>query len=265
MLLWLRIEGDPPMRNLSFVFVLTACAGDPTPQIGDDELAGEDNDGEEAKADGVDTFGLLTAQKIGTFECNGQGSCTHVALARANRTTTLCADNALQASCDVRYLDFSKLGLTATALDAIDKKLQASAATPGLGPQLIVRGKYVHGTNPVYPDVDWVTFEVSQVWTAQIGASNLDGTFVELTDNGTRCITQPCATDRETRLNSTRFIDINGLDWSDALAASTLPSRVRTAIADGTGAIVVGYRTTDTLASQTISLRSVNEVFLRMK
>jgi hypothetical protein len=31
-----------------------------------------------------------------------------------------------------------------------------------------VRGKYVHGTNPLYPNTDWVTFQVTELWTAQM-------------------------------------------------------------------------------------------------
>jgi hypothetical protein len=250
----------------------TACATDgnsgTTP--GDDELAGEHDDGEAAKADGIDTFGFLTAQKVGAFECNGQGSCTHVTLARANRSTTLCADGTTAASCDVRYLDFSKLSLSASKLDDVMKKLQASASTPEIGAQLLVRGKYVHGTNPIYPNVDWVTFQVSEVWTAQIGDGAIDGTFVMITDNGHRCFDAPCDADRETRVNSTRYLDMNGLDWSapyDNYVSSPgyLPNRVSAAIDNGTGAIVVGYRTHGTIMHLPTTLRSVDEVFLRVQ
>ena len=71
-------------------------------------------------------------------------------------------------------------------------KLQASAATPEIGAQLLVRGKYVHGTNPLYPDVDWVTFQVTELWVAQLADGTVDGTFVMIRDNGRRCIDAPC-------------------------------------------------------------------------
>src|SRR5512140_288460 len=101
------------LLGFSLLSGLAACAAQ-TPSgttPSDDPLAGETDDGEKADGTGVDTFGIYTAVKVGAFECNGQGSCTHVTLTRANRTTTFCADGTYKASCDVRYLDFSKLGL----------------------------------------------------------------------------------------------------------------------------------------------------------
>jgi hypothetical protein len=81
-----------------------------------------------ADGNGVDTFGIYSAIKVGEFECNGAGSCTHVTLTRTNRSTTLCADGAYHASCDVRYLDFSALGLSSGKIDDVTSALQASAA-----------------------------------------------------------------------------------------------------------------------------------------
>src|SRR5262249_31310075 len=98
------------MRTLSFSSFLlastlvTACAtpsgSDTVP--GDEELGSEDGDGEVAKADSQDNFDYLEVRKIGAFECNGVGSCTHLELNRANRTTTTCADNKTAATCTAR-------------------------------------------------------------------------------------------------------------------------------------------------------------------
>ncbi len=243
------------------------CAADTTTTTpGDDELAGEQGDGEAPKADGVDTFGIYTAQKIGGFECNGLGSCTHVELTRANRTTTTCADGSTGAACEVRYLDFGKLGLSSTKLDAAMAKLQASAATPDIGAQLLVRGTYVHGTNPIYPGVDWVTLQVTELWVAQLDGGTLDGTFVMVQDNNVRCITAPCPTLAEARVNSSRAMDIDGLDWNDEAtqASSSIQSKVNTAQAAADGVIVTGFRTHDT-AHPSADYRSVEQVFLRVK
>ena len=106
-------------RTLGLAFLLgtslfAACAadGNNTTTPGDDELAGENGaDGEKADANALqDTFGIYTAQKIGAFECNGAGSCTHVDIIRAGRSTTTCADGSSKASCEVRGMDFTKLG-----------------------------------------------------------------------------------------------------------------------------------------------------------
>src|SRR4051812_24312983 len=122
------------MRSLSFLSLslslITACAtqgGSSTTTPGDDELAGEDGDGEVAKADSVDNFDYLEVRKIGAFECNGVGSCTHLELDRANRSTTKCADGAMAEVCQARTLDLSKLTLSAAKKDAIMTALQKQA------------------------------------------------------------------------------------------------------------------------------------------
>jgi hypothetical protein len=266
------------MRNIISSFVLgtsllAACAaqtGSTGTTPSDDPLAGETNDGEKADGNGVDTFGIYTAIKVGAFECNGLGSCTHVTLTRANRSTTYCADGSYHASCDVRYLDFSKLGLSSSKTTEVMGKLQASANDPTIGAQVLVRGKYIHGTNPVYPNVDWVTFQVTELWESGMDDGTVDGTFVMLTDNGKRCIDGPCPATTETRLNSTRHVDIDGLDWPDAYQKEVtspgwLPNRVYDALTQADGVIVIGDRTTGTIMHLPTQLRSVNQAYLLVK
>jgi Domain of unknown function (DUF6748) len=252
--------------------LLTACAADGGTQPGDDELAGENGqDGEKADGNALqDTFGIYTAQKNGAHECNGLGSCTHVDLARAGRSTTTCADGKTSSSCEVRYLDFSNLGLSASALAKAQDRLQASAATPEIGPQLLVRGKYVHGTNPLYPDTDWVTFEVTELWVAQIPDAITDGTYVMIRDNGVRCIDAPCPSLNEARLNSTRNMNINGIDWPEEYrkavsSPSWLPNRVYDAETHPDGVIIAGARTHGTIMHLPTTLRAVEQVFLNAK
>jgi hypothetical protein len=249
-----------------FLSLFAACATDSSTTAGDDQLAGETGDGEAAKADGVDTFGIFTAQKVGAFECNGAGSCTHVALTRANRSTTTCADGGTKASCDVRTLDFSKLHLSSSKLADAMAKLQASAATPDIGAQLLVRGAYVHGTNPTAPGVDWVTFQVTELWTAQLATGTLDGTFVMVADNNIRCITAPCPTVSEARVNSSRAMNTEGLDWGDSNAQgpTALQDQVGEAMGQPDGVIVTGFRTHDTGHAST-NYRTVEQLFLRVK
>src|SRR2546423_7492606 len=117
------------MRSTSLALVLfaAACTTNPGTTPGTDELGGESGDGEAAKADGVDTFGMYTVTKIGAFECNGAGSCTHLELARANRSTTTCADGTADASCEARTFDLTSLKLSASKTDKVMAALQASA------------------------------------------------------------------------------------------------------------------------------------------
>lgn len=260
------------MRTLSFAFIpfilgstlLAACAtdaGGTTP--GEDELAGDNgNDGSKADENALqDTFGIYTAQKVGAFECNGLGSCTHVDLRSAGRSTTTCADGSKAAACSVKYLDFSALGLTTTQAGTASDKLQASAATPEIGPQLLVRGKFV--TTPTQSG-DAVTFQVTELWQAQLADASTDGTFVMVRDAGIRCITAPCASLNENRLNSTRNLNIHGIDWPQDLSAS-LQSKIYDATTKVDGVILVGDRTHGKENGQTTNLRSVNQAFLRVK
>src|SRR5439155_25543260 len=121
------------IRTLSLVSMLSAslfaCATDSSgTTIGDDELGDETGDGEVAKADSQDNFGYVEIRKIGAFECNGVGSCTHVEINRANRTTTTCADGTTAAACEARTLDLSALKLSPAKIDSVMSALQASAA-----------------------------------------------------------------------------------------------------------------------------------------
>jgi hypothetical protein len=256
------------MRTLSFAFIpflvgstlLAACATDASGTTpGDDELAGDHgNDGSKADEGALqDTFGIYTAQKIGAFECNGLGSCTHVDLAMAGRSTTTCPDGTKGAACSVKFLDFSTLGLTASQSGAATAKLQASAATPEIGPQLLVRGKFVAAG-------DAITFQVSELWQAQLADASTDGTFVMVRDAGIRCITAPCPSLNENRINSTRNLNIDGIDWPSDLADS-LQSKIYDATTKADGVILAGDRTHGKENGKTTNLRTVNQAFLRVK
>jgi hypothetical protein len=253
------------IRFASLSVALVACTSAPSPTT--DPLAGETNDG--SKADGtstVDTFGMFTVTKIGAFECNGAGSCTHLQLARTNRSTMTCADGSAAATCDARTFDLSSMAQSPDQSGAGTAALQASA-NDGT-PHVIVRGDFVHGTNPLYPDVDWVTFAPTEIWISQMDGAVMEGLFVLVQDNGLRCFEPPCAAYTEYKLNSTRSATIDGLDWGPDQPVVTSPgalsNRVATAIANGQGAIVVGDRTTGTIMGLPEQLRSVNQVWLQL-
>lgn len=260
-------------RTLGVALILgtslfTACAqdaGSTTP--GDDELAGETaTDGDKADGNALqDTFGIYTAQKVGAFECNGVGSCTHVELALAGRSTTTCADGSKAATCEVRYLDFSRLSLSSSQNANLQAKIQASASTPEIGAQVLVRGKYIHGVNPNQSNVpDWVTFQVTEVWAAQMADAVTDGTFVMLRENGRRCIAAPCATVNENRINSSRNLDMHGIDFPSEMTTS-IQNKVNEATLVADGLIVVGARTHGKVNGTATTLRSVNQAFVVVK
>ena len=240
--------------------LFTACAQqDAGSTPGADELAGESSaDGDKADGNALqDTFGIYTAQKIGAFNCNNINNCTHVDLALAGKSTTACLGGAKAATCSVHTLDFSKLALSDAKTNKLMDALQASAATPEIGPQLLVRGKFQN-------NVDWITFQVTEVWMAQMAEGVTDGTFVMMRDNGRRCITAPCETINENRVNSTRSLDIDGLDFPSEMSSS-LQNTLTTATAKADGLIVVGDRSHGKMSGQTTTLRTVNQAFVMVK
>jgi hypothetical protein len=252
--------------------LFAACATNDDPSTttpGDDELAGENGqDGEKADENALqDTFDIYTAQKVGAFDCIGIGHCTHVDIIRAGRSTTTCADGSSQASCQVDSLDLSMLGLSDSHLTDVYAKLQASAATPEIGPQLLVRGKFVHHTDVSAAKLDWDDFQVSELWVAQMPNTAPDGTFVMLRTTGHFCVDSPCGYMNEARLNSTRNMNMDGLDWPAPYRSlitnpGWLPNRVITAESIADGVIVAGDRTHGEFMHLPTTLRSVNQVFL---
>ena len=240
--------------------LIPACATDSsTSTPGSDELAGENGqDGESAKADAAhDEFGFMAVKKDGAFNCNTL-NCTTYSLTRVNRTTVLCIDGQYHASCTVKGVDFSALS-QATQTKVTDA-LQREAADPTIGTHVLVKGAFKN-------NVDFVTFQATEVWLAQRQVGSTDGTFVRIFDNGVRCITAPCPTLTEERVNSNRSSGIEGLDFG-ITAKNTLEDAFERGLYAATstadGLILAGNRTTQPSGASSEKLRTVDQAFLRV-
>jgi hypothetical protein len=229
---------------------LGACAADSTTKPGNDALAGENGDGEVAKADGVDTFGFMAVTKDPSLTCHLPSPCATYTLTRPNRSTVMCNDGQYHDSCAVAAVSWTAAGLSQSQSDALDAAVSGDAS---LGAQVLVRGQF-----KIY--VDFLAFEPSEVWQAQLGTSDDGGTYVEVYGNNRRCVTAPCADVTEAKLNSTRTADTEGLDFDNTISAAT-EQQVEDAISSG-GAIVRGERVYKSAVSFTNELRTVNQVFL---
>jgi hypothetical protein len=246
------------LANLGLAVVLAtsfgACAADEMAPA-DDELASETaQDGEEAKADAkFDNFNYLALHANAPSPCNlGHSTCSTYTLNRVNRTTTICADKRAHADCTVATIVWDKLGLSAAKVAQLEKALAAELADPSIDTQIIVKGAYKSY-------VDFMAFEVSEAWVAQIEGGVVDGPVVRISPNGTHCGRGPCAATLEGRLNSNLTANIWGLDF-DGNADADLRSAVYAA--EGVkGAIVAGSRVTMGRATY----RTVNQVFLPAK
>lgn len=241
------------IRTASFVALLSAaitgCATDTKTQPAPDELAGETGDGEAAKADAAhDTFGFIEVHRFTGTSSLPIYMRPQYTLTRANRTTIKCNDGQYHSQCDLHAVSWEAMGLSQTQIDKLEATLDG-------GGEVLVRGQY-----KIY--VDFLAFEPSEVWAPQLADGTDDGTFVQVFERGIECITAPCPTVEEDKLNSTRTANTEGLDFGDM--TSSLQDKIQTAMG-AEGAIVVGTRETRSAVSFVDTLRTVNQVYLPVK
>jgi len=242
------------LASLVFTSALVGCAAEEPTTPGSDELAGENGqDGETPKADGIDNFGFLAVEPTQAV-CANPLFCQNYKLSRVNRTTTQCWGGSYADHCSVHDINWSNLNLSQAKVTKIEDAI--AHETKQSGPQVLVRGTFKSF-------VEFVAFEPTEVWIAQRGNGNGNGTFVRIVDRGIRCITAPCPQFAEGRLNSTRDAVIDGIDYGTS-AEDALQERVYEATTNG-GAIVVGDRTTRSVNNFSEKYRSVNQVFLPVK
>jgi hypothetical protein len=88
-------------------------------------------------------------------------------------------------------------------------------------------------------------FRVSESWQAA-GDNPPTDVFYRVHDRGVRCITFPCASHREMKLNSSFSQSIAGVDLTGAGASEDLVSQALAAISGGEGVVVTGAHATVT-------------------
>jgi hypothetical protein len=238
--------------------ILAGCAATEAPaKPGTDELAGEGNDGEQPKADAAhDSFGFVAIEKSGAFQCNNPLSCLNYQLTRPNRSTIKCNDDQYHESCAVHAVEWTLKGLSQSQADQIEAALEREAQDPSLGVQVLAKGDFQIA-------VDFLTFIPTEVWLAQKVDGNTNGTFVRMFDRGIECVTAPCPVDEEDRLNSSRTMNIDGIDFGNT--SGSLQDKVNTALTSPDGVILAGERMDRSEVSFTTELRSADQVFLRLQ
>jgi hypothetical protein len=240
--------------------ILAGCAADHAPTVpGTDELGGENGqDGETPKADAAhDNFGFIAVEKSGAFDCKSPLTCISYELSRPNRSTIKCNDGAYHDQCGVKDVVWDKAGLTQKQQDQVEAAIEREAQDPSLGVQVLVKGDF-----KIY--VDFLAFEPTEVWLAQKATGSTDGTFVRVFDRGIRCITAPCPVYEEGRLNSSRQMNIDGIDFGDS-AEDALQETVYDATTKADGVILAGERTTRGAGTLAEKLRTADQVFLPLK
>lgn len=155
-----------------------------------------------------------------------------------NKALTRCADGTEQRDCHAFRLDLRALGLN-------DK--QIAALTQGYG-----NGKaLVRGELQLVPFSETARFSVtalvaSQAWLAQGQGRNQRtplGSFYQVKDNGVRCITHPCPSYTERKLNTTETRSLAGVNLAFAGASAAQIEAGQQALFSTGGLLAAGIHT----------------------
>ncbi|MFN0253748.1 MAG: DUF6748 domain-containing protein [Kofleriaceae bacterium] len=216
----------------------------------EDELAVEEADAldlEEGKADVGGTYTYYLIER--DFRLCISPFCGGVFYRRANANTTKCIDGTKQDRCYAASMDLGPTNLDSTGL----AKMNAGEGT------LLVRAT-------IKKDV-WAEFgtfarvRVTEAWPGQLPVGH-DGVVVKVEDTGLRCITYPCPSLREHKLNSSlkatlAEVGFEGSGASDEQVAAAL-EQMHT-----NGLIIAGDRYQVSGPAGTGKARSVTQFWLR--
>jgi hypothetical protein len=205
-------------------FALPACGGQTdVPGTDDASLA---DDAKADRAGGGSSYYLIRPD---LRRCAAPG-CGGSSVKRVNFSTTTCVDGSTAAECYVATTDYSNAGLD-------DNDMAAVAGRPLIVKASIARTHYAAGT--------YGTLMVSEAWIGAVGSApnayaTVDAVVYRVKDNGVRCITTPCPSDRETKLNGTTARNIAGVDLQGIGASDDQISDAYVAMTTTDGALVDG-------------------------
>jgi Domain of unknown function (DUF6748) len=234
------------IRHLSLATALLACA----PGCGSIQDADADAevtaDGKEDKVSTTSTYYLARPD----FRRCVSPVCGGVWVHRVNQATTKCGTGKAEAECYVADVDLAALGLDDAQVSELDAEFGAGQAllrgTLGLKSWANF-GKLGH-------------FTASEGWAAANGNAPA-GTFYRATDNGIRCITTPCFSLHEAKLNSSSSGDVSGLDLAPTGATDVQIADAWNGIAKG-GILVAGSNVSDGRGGTTLS---ATQLYLRVQ
>jgi len=240
------------MRTLAFALSVTSLlavgctdSGEPVDELGEETAA----DGEDGKGDGAAAFtfyNLLPDNRACSL--NSPPDCGRgFFVSRVNRTTTQCGRGTPQAMCKVETIDWTGTAMPASVAKGYEDDLRS-------GKPLLVRG-----TVAPSPDDRGLVVEVTEIWVTS-KPEWVEGVFTLVKDNGIRCITAPCPSFTERRLNSNLSANISSVDFGDSGASQDEIDRAYSSMYGGDGVVVVGYRYTDSAGGKG---RTANKFFTK--
>ena len=246
------------LAALSIFSALTACAS-----TGEqDELAGETtaDDAIDGKADAA-VDGAYTYFEIRRdLKRCAAPMCGGYYLERLNRTSTVCHNGSLAASCYTPELDFSEANLSDELQSALIEAAGRDAVAPGA--VALVRGRFASKKYTGFGNLG--RFVVTEAWVAENDAV-ASGVFTKVVDNNVRCIQAPCPTITEKGLNTSRSANIHGLDFTVGGFDEDQISKLTTEMVDRpSGIIIAGDRYTYTENHVKAKGRTVTAAYRRL-
>lgn len=157
--------------------------------------------------------------------------CGGVFVRRLNSSWQPCADGSPAEECYAGNIDWSALGLPADAVAALEADLLQRRA--------IVRGRLEQADLGFAVPIPVLV--VSNAWRGVTGATPKDGQrYFGVTPSGIVCITSPCPSLTEQRLNSRRSNPLHELDLTPSGATDEQMGKAHDALYGGRGLIVYG-------------------------
>jgi len=214
------------MVGLLGLLAAPACVADDGTPDGTDELAGEsDADGEAGKADGGGDWTYYTIRPD-MRRCVWP-LCGGYFVERVNRSYTYCRGEWVQDGCYVASVDWSRTGLDADQIDG------------ALAGKVLLRGWTADSQTDGFGN--YGVFDATEVWAANSDVED-EGVYTRITDSGIRCITFPCYSLHEGKLNSYLGGNIAALDFEPSGATEDEQSKAYEALNSSSGLIITGWR-----------------------
>jgi hypothetical protein len=237
---------------LACTLPLTACLdGSTTDELDQDDATA----GDASKADqpgGTYTYYYVTKDLRQCFVASPNCGGFYYRLANATKTT--CLDGKKADHCYASDADLTKLGLAETGTEKVSDSIRTSEV---LMRAVIGSKKYTGIGAGTYAQIN-----AKEAWLAQ-GPNPVEGPLMKIEDSGVRCITFPCPSFKELKLNSAVTQMIADLQWDRSGASDRL---VGTALdkMHTDGLIVSGYRTTVTGPAGDAKARSVTQFWFKV-
>jgi len=162
---------------------------------------------------------------------------------RVNQSRTLCANNRYARECYVSEIDWNGQG-----------EVEPNRA--------LLRGDISGSTRPPFGKLGHL--KVRESWQAA-GDTQLAGEIFRVRDLGVRCITHPCLTHNEVRLNSTESRKIAGVELNKVGASDAVMQDAFAALTSPEGILVSGTHRRVTGPAGSANTLDASQFYLRTK